>query len=378
MAKLLLALCLLASASLCTAKFRGFHAPHEYKSERLMDVASRGKHLNLELYAAAIAGGWSCGSKRETVEDLPLMPGLSQSVGYTFNTVTEKPTSYPVYWFTYDMKCTFIDPSSKVEFKVPDQISIRNTPGTHDEDKSYLFHSRSEYVHTKISQITAGVTVRKDLLEGSVQWSQTRYLAEAGMKDDTRFMAYGERMLTFYELSVWPGFSLFPQMQMMINQLPTTYSSADDRLAYSKFINWFGTHYISGAKFGGMVNWTVTYEKHLEDYHKTEWVDTQLKLSLNFLKWNVSMDGGFHSNATDIKFDEDFKQMSDKQLDSLGGDATLKEKGDYNAWLASIPDNPSALPNTYRFQPISEIFQQADKRTAMEAAISDYINGRLQ
>ncbi|KAK7473490.1 hypothetical protein BaRGS_00035277, partial [Batillaria attramentaria] len=152
--------------------------------------------------------------------------------------------------------------------------------------------------------------------------------------------------------------------QTAVNALPWSYTSNPG--AYEEFIRQFGTHYITWGKFGGiMMMYLETSTSYIEKKN-IETVSAQASATFGQV---LTVKGGTSHSTTEI--DSSFTSATNSLIRYYGGTANLMAEKGLSAWQPTISAQPWLFST--KLVRLSELVRDANKKAALDQAISDYL-----
>lgn len=303
------------------------------------------------------------------------IPGASD-LGWGFNIFGPySDTSVKSQLFQMQGGSTWTDPVTNKQYGLPDNVSV--TVLERSGAESQVFDTR-----TQVQEFFAA----KAGLEAS-------YVTEFGAFSGAFNAAYQnsvERDSSFkyalYEvdnvawqltLEAQSLAQLTPEVQQAINALPAMYSR-ENRAAFFRFFDKYGTHYVSRARVGGRLYYYVAVSKsYLSD-------DQKIEADLT-LEYNAVLVSG--KAAAKTEWSQLTKSWADNRVvhvEVIGGspDGVLlaaPEYGDnrsdiFKAWVEGIKTNPATID--FDLRPLSALLP-ADKARAIDGAMKAYLSERV-
>eukprot|EP00742_Colponemidia_sp_Colp-10_P007617 GILJ01008209.1.p1 GENE.GILJ01008209.1~~GILJ01008209.1.p1 ORF type:complete len:324 (-),score=54.04 GILJ01008209.1:65-1036(-) len=292
--------------------------------------------------------------------NLPILPYSPLIHGY--DVVTEQ-SAAPLFDALSTFGVTYtID---KTKFAVLDEMAVQNIPGSSTKELQQTFSSAHEViVRTAEQQLGHGEFATR-LMQSKFVFNKTKSTTEEFMKHDSCDLSLLSYQLRLYQLSLWPGLPLHEDLMDAIEELPSTYDSQQDKVAYRQFILRYGTHYATQGVFGGAVSLSLAYQKSLSANHTSVWISRQVSLGIGQLKRSIGMESPETEQPDPL-----FVVSSSSSIRQVGGE-TLSS---FDEWLKSVKQQPAALPLELRLQPISDLLpaSQSMKKSLLEQAIVDY------
>lgn len=259
---------------------------------------------------------------------------------------------------------------------------------------SSLYDSSEELVSSSSSSIennwamSLGIDIRQN--QGSLIMAGTNSkLAEYSMektKKDKFSFASQSVSCAFYSYRISNKPVLHPDFKRSIKELPKTYN-LDFKQRFYKFINTYGTHYITKVTLGGSVQ-SVTSIKQCETSLQGLSVD-EVKICLD-VEASANVLGKAEMKAETKHCDEDkakteskssfSSRFQDRLTDVTGGHTTEpellfsgnKDPSAYKEWLTTLPSNPDVI--SYSLESLHELIPTKDPlHKHMRQAIHDFI-----
>ena len=82
-----------------------------------------------------------------------------------------------------------------------------------------------------------------------------------------------------------------PVWQEVTGQLPPSIKTGADQTKYNQVIQYFGTHFVSWANFGGNARVNTFVNKTVMSKHSQSWVENQFGLTLHYVRPVIFSDG---------------------------------------------------------------------------------------
>lgn len=316
--------------------------------------------MKLQLLAALFVAAL-CG-----VFALDPIPGLDSAVGRGFD-VVQGETRAPIINFHYTFGNTWTNPFTGAKYSVPDEFTVTNSPSGTRRESNEIIRQIHEYVNMRNSWSSFSIGIPGFLGFGkSKQQGHVQELLNEGK--NTIFFAY--RKFAMYEMNMWPYSILEGQSNsrfaQMVNRLPYSRSTDEEKQAYRSFIQVYGTHYSPRAKFGGEANYMCAVSNEFMMKKTTDWVSKQASLYIKLMDIGIGISKG--SNSTDIHIDKEFKENMKVKDDIRGGNFL---ESNPTAWLDSIGYNPVILDPT--LAEISELMPDPKRSALLHDAIYEYL-----
>jgi len=312
-------------------------------------------------------------SLKRDANTLPPVPGINSGIARGYDVVTETMRN-PIVAYHYDYEETWNNPYVDFELQaVPDELFLTNVPTNIIDKKIDIVTTWQSYAHMEEKYINANIGLGLgDGISIDAAFGRSKKQVLQWLKNNTRNIGTENRIIALYQLEMWPDFELHPRLKTMVDRLPTTYASEEDKQKYGQIISLFGTHYISSSMFGSFVNFTTVFEASLFDKYTAEWVAHQVSLSLEWSKIKIGIDTG--KNSSTEKVDHVFSQHSQNYKDSEGGNPIVLESKGYEDWILTIPKNPAALrKHKCVMFPLHYLITNPAKKANMLKALQSYV-----
>ncbi|KAK7475350.1 hypothetical protein BaRGS_00033426, partial [Batillaria attramentaria] len=252
---------------------------------------------------------------------------------------------------------------SQVTYALPDNVwSTNSIPSGSLAASTHVLMTSNEV--RKSFSVNAGVdvTTAKFGFSSSFSYSRTQTtLLKNERKVSTVSAAFSSR-----RVDLVPGNELVldQRAQAAINALPARL--ADGRAAYENFLRQYGTHYISEARFGGIMNVYMETESQYLEKTNAEAVSVQASATFGSI---LTVKGGYSSSTTNI--DSRFTSATTNTIRYYGGSANLLDQNGLSAWMPTIQGDPWLYST--KLNRISDLVRDATKRQALSDAIDDYV-----
>eukprot|EP01087_Luapelamoeba_hula_P008492 TRINITY_DN2116_c0_g1_i2.p1 TRINITY_DN2116_c0_g1~~TRINITY_DN2116_c0_g1_i2.p1 ORF type:complete len:518 (-),score=54.25 TRINITY_DN2116_c0_g1_i2:65-1618(-) len=290
----------------------------------------------------------SCGAN-------PCLPGIS-SMGIGLDAISGRLKSQPIVGFTYAQGNLWNNPFTNVNYAYPDQTVVVDSSS--HELNTYVFSSTTEYANYLAwkAGLSGGIgsffTGSFDVQSVSSIFSEN--LAKLGLTT---------QMASMYEVTLAPSFlltytDLFTQMA---NDLPEQYNEQ----AYSGFVNYFGTHMVTKALYGGEAVMKTAVDQHYFSMYDESYISAQLSIMYQ----EFQMGTNFWRNHTE-SFGE-FLNASYSEVHLIGGNYADFNINDWDKWVESIGSAPVQV--SYSVVEISTMLTDPTKQANLARYIGSYI-----
>ncbi|XP_056309583.1 perforin-1.1 [Danio aesculapii] len=300
-------------------------------------------------------------------------------------------------WRKKDKSCTlcknpYMDgalqklPLSVVDWRTSQKCTVKVS--------SSLYQSSEDLVSSCASSIEnnwgASLGIEAKKTTGSIVLAGTKsklaeYSMEKTKKDKFNF-ASQSISCAYYSYRVSSKPVLHPEFRRSVKELPKTYN-LQFKPRFYKFINTFGTHYITKVTLGGTVH-SVTSIRQCET--ALQGLSTEEVKACLDLEANLSILGKADMKAESKHCSENqdktesktsfSSRFNDRLTEVTGGHTTEpellfsggKDPSAYKEWLASLPQNPDVI--SYSLESLHELIPTKNPvRKHVRQAIHDYI-----
>jgi hypothetical protein len=276
----------------------------------------------------------------------------------------------PVVQFSYEQGLYFDNPYEDgiVSWKQPDQVFIMANPEVIIDEVSEIYNNTDEYFEKKAK--TTGFSF--GFFFGLFGSSQTTISVTNTLKKTSNVYATYDRFYKFFDAMLMPPCCGDGSLQMhqyaahAIQQLPRYNKDSKDE--YMRFIQFYGTHYLHKASFGGQISMQQVIDtSKLSDSSET-FIKRQSGFTFGFI---ITL--SFSSAHSDYsrRLTNEFKEASTHSVRYIGGNPEYFSMEHSSNWSRTIKDNPSLIQ--FELKEISELIDNERKRLDMHKAIVDYI-----
>lgn len=177
--------------------------------------------------------------------DLPCLPGID-TMGLGFDIVrgtSERMQS--LVRFAYPGE-TYVNPfNASLQYAVPQGVTVVDNTHGQQSVSSNVYYNASTYAQSLAAAASASLTIGAFSASASTQYykSVLDNAASYGCVVDSKLE------ITLYDITLPPSLflNITAYFASYVKTLPTQY----DKSTYSKFLQLYGTHYVSAATFGG-------------------------------------------------------------------------------------------------------------------------------
>ncbi|KAK7474466.1 hypothetical protein BaRGS_00034288 [Batillaria attramentaria] len=258
----------------------------------------------------------------------------------------------PVIEFTCDKGNT--RPIGGVAYDQPDQVwLVSNIPSGSMTGSVQIMTNTNEVRESFDAHAGVGVNTRKFAFSASSSYSKVQNTV---LKKEKNAESLG---------------ATFSSRQIELQHVDVLALGVDAQVAGSslislRFISQFGTHYISEAKFGGLMMIYTETNAIYQETHDEETVSTQVTAVFGQA---LEAKGGTSSSTATI--DSTFTSSSTETIRYFGGEANLMVSDGLAQWQPTIDTNPWLFST--KLVRISELIRDSSKKVAMSQAIDDYL-----
>ncbi|GAB5526667.1 MAG: hypothetical protein Roseis2KO_45390 [Roseivirga sp.] len=144
--------------------------------------------------------------------------------------------------------------------------------------------------------------------------------------------------------------------------------SESDMMDAAKLVDTYGTHFLSGAVFGGQ--WS--YTQSVSTYSYTSKSDAETKVAANYASF---LSAGVDEKTTSEQIQTE--EQSNAQFSTVGGSPSAIISG-VKEWAETVPGNYAMFDfDDDSLQPISELATDPDRKAEIEAAIRSVLNDEV-
>nr|KAG5689273.1 hypothetical protein BaRGS_005281 [Batillaria attramentaria] len=249
-------------------------------------------------------------------------------------------------------------------YELPDQIwTLSQIPGGLLSSVVEIFKTSKDIRRSMSSDVGGGLQLTTFGFSASSSYKRMQHTV-------ANTSSYIEHVSAFFsgrraDFNFHFALDLDPFVQRYIdNNLPASF--ANNPTPYEDFIRYFGTHYFSTAKFGGMISLLLETQSSYFNGKTDAQVKRQAETSfLGILKAK----GGYQGSVATI--DEQFEKLTTKAVRYYGGNANLLSSQGLQQWQPTIPAHPWLFSG--QLTPISALIKDDAKRASMEEAVTNHI-----
>ncbi|XP_075244690.1 perivitellin-2 67 kDa subunit-like [Convolutriloba macropyga] len=304
-----------------------------------------------------------------------LPPGIAKmTLGVDIKTVdftpldSKQPDGYRggVIKFTCDEGKIWQNPYNDITYQMPDQIwSIVSKPSTVMEVDKTIYRSTSDFTSEQKGRFHAKVGGFWGA-SGSTSYSNKKLLHELMVEDKVVTKAEAFVSTVDSVLASPTILGLSDEVQIVVDELPEDLESNPQ--PYFDFINYFGTHYISTAEFGGYIQMMFTTSKDFQNINSDSQLSFEAEASFfKFFSANGARSENEKSNS------KNFLDTTNKRVTYHGGHTSLLDNKNLQGWEKSVPFNPWLYSGT--LIPIYQLINDDEKSESMKRAYESYLSG---
>ncbi len=287
------------------------------------------------------------------------IPGISQFYGVD---ITKGISSSPLHLFDFhkdDVTQVQIGDSS---YLLPDSLVLDSTDNF--DMKSHAYESMDEVK----SLLTADVGLSYSSPEVDAE-IDAKYTQQSDTSETSYFVIV-EAHDKKYQLTVENGAKASHPFNKAVNNLPNKYVGNQEE--YFKFFSTFGTHYTHDVEFGGKIEFSS------QESDTTSTTLQDFKLSVSASASDIAETVAAHADLEVSKSESSSDSTIDLTVSGSGGDSSLldvftfqKSSDSFDAWWASIDDNPGQMNINYA--EIHNLVTDPHKKRQLQNAMSDYL-----
>jgi hypothetical protein len=319
--------------------------------------------------------------KRSVVAELGLesaAPGMlpgSHWMGMSIDAATGIPQVLPAIRTTPNKPATdcssvakcggcWTNPFVGQTYRIPDQVCFKPMP-------EFLMVNASQEINKleNIKYFYEKVTKKKGFLGLSSKTETYRRTIENQYKRNEA-LSYFYVFLSWYEISLppFPPAAPHPVFQAHYQSLPPTWNAdknSYENKAYSRFLDYWGTHFVDSASVGGSMKQETWYHKCFLSSSDEEYRNKQKKSS--FIIATKRSGETTETETVDSKWSEYSRQTIDFQ----GGRAYDFDANQWQDWLGTIYENPA--PIYYGMTELSTLLPSGPVKDSLTQAIRAYL-----
>ncbi|XP_075262003.1 perivitellin-2 67 kDa subunit-like [Convolutriloba macropyga] len=266
--------------------------------------------------------------------------------------------------FTCNEGTTWINPYNNLTYQMPDQIwSIVSKPTSVMEIEKTVYRSMFDVRKERLGQFRAKVGGFWRT-SASASYSNKRLIHELMVEDNivTKAEAF---VSTVDAVLASPNIlGLSEEVMAVIDSLPDDFDSNPE--PYFDFIDYFGTHYISTAEFGGYIQMFFSTSKNFESASSNYQLSVEAQASFfNFFSASGVWTNSERSNS------QSYLDSTNTKVTYHGGHTNLLDNKDLQGWEKSVPLNPWLYSGN--LIPIYKLISDDTKRHFLKQAYKKYI-----
>ncbi|NUP05009.1 MAG: hypothetical protein HOW73_02995 [Polyangiaceae bacterium] len=312
------------------------------------------------------------------MSDVRVLPGLKGPIQFGYNALRGNFAGEAVFVLSFDEGeiVEYGPDGAKEEYAIPDGVGIDLGTSTYKSSTTDLLETTSDYdsyfsssVSGSMSYMSYSASVNSSLaFRGSLfQQKSTYYAADFGMNK----VYYAQRNVIG---------ALEPTFEAALAGLPLACTTTDEREAYFKFFDLYGTHYFKRGSFGCYYAMQTEIESTLvEESQQTE-ITGSIDAAFNEVTTSGSMSVDVAS--TNSSFLSNNQESFSFEFFTYGGDGSSAE-GDISKFYTSAYGNPIMLMNLTNLppavaSPLSDLIAPADDHAAREKAFTDALQAYIE
>lgn len=305
------------------------------------------------------------------------LPGLTSGFGYGYDPVFDEPRA-PVFKWNYGQRMTWTYPLNQESYLLPDELWAQNLPHVASSTEYTICKELRDYMSKKWHWSSWSIGF------GFFSFSMAKAsgLVKQLLSDKNSTLYIVDREFNLFLLTSWPYDTLKGQqnsaLQDYINGVPGDpeqpgLPQAYDPVAYGKFIEEFGTHYVYRSRMGGMYTYYFKVSNELISKYSASWVQQQVSIAVSIYGVTLGFSWG-HTKQTE-KLDSEFQGKTVTTIQRRGGTQAAADRG-FKEWYATLIDNPTMLKP--ELKPISDLCHNPTIKANMLRAITEYNNKQPQ
>lgn len=268
--------------------------------------------------------------------------------------------------FTCHSGRTFVNTINKQTYSVPDQIKNVFMVPTGRLNRTITIYNSILDVQKALA-VEAGIGVTEPLY-GSFSASASYKDGEQIFQNATNFLSSADVVESVYfaQNERYLGHLFNEEMNLDLDMLPDNYTS--DPKLYHEFIELYGTHYFSGAHFGGRMRLEVVTSSKLRETMDNDEIGANVDATFQeFL--NVKA-GVKYENK---KISKAFSESSHITSSFFGGTVNLMDTDiNWSMWWNSVASTPWFIKG--HLAPLSDLLSiKNPKKNGMQLAVKGYI-----
>jgi len=274
-------------------------------------------------------------------------------IGVGFDALSGK-NKLPVVAWTYSEHNTWTNPFTNQVYDTPDQTAVFVT--SEADIGVAVFWSLADYAAAIAQSAGVGGTFL-----GAFAQSEEVLEAYSVFAGAENILAVTKNTFALYEIASFPAETLTvtKTFSQFVEALPVDYQPQ----AYQKVINYFGSHVVVQAVFGGEA---TMYTSLSNSVYATVGAQKVGKIAMaqfnNLTEW-----GAQGAEAAEVSFVDQGQLLS--SLTFVGG--VWEEVDQYSSWVKSIKTAPTKI--SYKLAEISELIPHAQKKINMQKAVAEHL-----
>jgi len=300
-----------------------------------------------------------------------LTGGNEFGVGEGFNIRSMKQTTFPLFDFS--------KPSSEIitilgtPYSLPENLYAKEVNTFVNDSRVQIFESFEQFQKMKATSwgVSVGVTLYGVGVDLSL--SKVRGQINGMLKNSSRAANIASCIWHTFDLEVdWSDAPLDQDFMNDVARLPAQYNPAapDD---YKRFISFYGTHFFSKAGYGCKYNFSLAYDKTLNQTQGSHWTATQVGISVSYSLGTFGIGLGMNMSKfkNETKIDSTFREHATGTENLLGGDELLLSKG-LDVWLPTCKFQRAQLLEKSSLRPLPDIIRDPARKNSLIAALRDF------
>uniref|UniRef100_A0A0B7AZC8 MACPF domain-containing protein n=1 Tax=Arion vulgaris TaxID=1028688 RepID=A0A0B7AZC8_9EUPU len=270
----------------------------------------------------------------------------------------------PVLSFTCNSGRTWRSPSGS-QYELPDQVWHMTTlPSGWLSAEATLYKSYEDIRRSMTTEVGGSGSIWKFAFSASNNYMKFQNT----IANNSRFISVVSAFESATRVDFNPSWVLeLDRFAAMFIERRISGTFESNPAAYNRFIEIFGTHYLSTGQFGGYIR--VSYETSSSYFYSKSDTEVKINAKASFLKI-VSANGGSVSGSTTV--DSRFTSESIETVRYFGGNTNLLSQSGITSWQPTVDADP--WPFSGILTPISDLISTDEtKRVSMVKAVNNHV-----
>ncbi|XP_059172761.1 perivitellin-2 67 kDa subunit-like [Physella acuta] len=249
-------------------------------------------------------------------------------------------------------------------YELPDQVwQMTSVPGGWLSSDAHTYSSYSEVRNSMSNSVGLEADTGKYSFSASFSYKKM----QNSITNSSRYISEVTAFAAATRADVNPpeklGLDSFAQ-EYVDTTLTGTFES--NPTAYNKFIDTYGTHYFTSAKFGGFIRMVFETSKEYAMTKTESEIEANAKAS--YMKM-VSVSVGHTSSNGNV--DEKFTSNSKTTMKYYGGDTNVLSSDGLSKWQPTVESDPWLFSG--KLKPISDLIKDETKKSSMIRAVKNHL-----